>query len=165
MKKLMLVLIVFSLISVDRAKAADVQGRVIAVIDGNTLEVEAHNKEILKVMLVGIDCPELGQQYGDKAKQFMEKLMLDKEVTVTLQGKDRWGNHLGMVTIIKGARDPRVELLKEGLAWTAEKNPDPELDAYRTMAQSKSRGLWKDENPTPPWAYRRQQTMAQAKSS
>jgi micrococcal nuclease len=56
-------------------------------------------------------------------------------------------------------------LLKEGLAWTAEKNPIPELEEYRIKAKEKERGIWKQENPTPPWIYRRQQSMMQAKSS
>jgi micrococcal nuclease len=167
MKKLMAVLMVFSLIA-GQLKADDIKGKVVSVIDGNTLEVVSLDNETLKLILVGIDCPELGQQFGTEAKQFMEKLMLDKDVVVTFHGKDRWGNQLAMVKIVNGSRDPkdpRIDLLKEGLAWTAEKNPDPDLDAHRTTAQQKGRGLWKDQNPIPPWTYRRQQTMAQAKSS
>jgi micrococcal nuclease len=165
MKALMVILMVIAGVGTTRLQAEEIQGKVISVVDGNTLEIESLNNETVKVMLVGIDCPELGQQYGDKARQFMEKLILNKEVAVTFQGKDRWGNRLAVVTIVKGSRDPRVELLKEGLAWTSEKNPDPNLDEVRSTAQGKGRGLWKDENPTPPWTYRRQQTMAEAKSS
>lgn len=158
-------LMIFSLIGVSGIRANGLQGRVVTVIDGNTLEVETATEGIMKVMLFGIDCPELTQGYGEKAKAFTEKLMLNKEVTISIQGKDRWGNRLAVVRLVKGDKDPRVELLKEGLAWTAEKNPDPDLDAHRLTAQNKGRGLWKDENPTPPWTYRRQQTMAEAKSS
>lgn len=157
-------LMVLTLIGIGQVSANELHGRVITVIDGNTLEIETTEKETLKISLIGIDCPELDQQYGDKAKAFTEKLMLGKEVTVNLQGKDRWGNRLGVVTLVKNSRDPRVDILKEGLAWTAEKNPDPELEAHRSVAQSKGRGLWKEENPTPPWTFRRQQTMAEAKS-
>ncbi len=142
----------------------EILGRVINVIDGNTLEVLSDNNETTKVSLIGIDCPELGQEYGDKAKKFMEKMILEKNVTVKLQGKDRWGNYLAVVTF-KESTDPRVELLKEGLAWTSEKNPIPELEEHKEKAREKSKGLWKEESPTPPWIYRRQQTMLQSKSS
>lgn len=141
-----------------------ITGKVITVIDGNTLEVAAaEDNHKHKVVLVGIDCPELSQEFGGQAKKFLEKLLLNKDVTVTFHGRDRWGNYLGVVTI--GEDDPRIELLKEGLAWTAEKNPNPDLESYRTWAQQKGRGLWRQENPTPPWVYRRKQTMTQPKSS
>jgi endonuclease YncB( thermonuclease family) len=122
------------------------------------------DKEVKKIVLVGIDSPELGQEYGDKAKKFLEKLILEKNVVVKLMGKDRWGNYLAIVTI-GDKTDPRIELLKEGLAWTAERNPIPELEIHRTRAQEKGRGLWKEGNQTPPWIFRRQQSMLEAKGS
>jgi micrococcal nuclease len=138
-------------------------GEVVNVIDGNTLEVKGTDNTTYKLVLAGIDSPEPGQDFADKAHKLLEKLMLNKEVTVKLSGKDRWGNYVAVV--MKGDKDPRVELLEEGLAWTAEKNPLPELEEIRIKAQQKAKGLWKSENPTPPWIYRRQQSMMQAKSS
>ena len=91
----------------------DVSGTVISVIDGNTLEVSNGEKEKHKLLLFGIDSPELGQEYGDQAKEFLKKLVLNKNVTVQFKGKDRMGNYLAVV-IINGIVDPRVELLKEG---------------------------------------------------
>ena len=79
-------------------------------------------------------------------------------------GKDRFGNYLAVVKI-KGKGDPRIELVKNGFAWTSEKNPSNELEQYRLEAQQKKRGLWKQENPVPPWTYRRQQSMLIPKSS
>ncbi|HEY8936296.1 MAG TPA: thermonuclease family protein [Cyclobacteriaceae bacterium] len=142
----------------------EITGKVISVIDGNTLEILSSANETHKVMLAGIDSPELQQEFGDKAKKFLEKITLEKSVTVKMVGKDRWGNYLAEV-VVEGKFDPRVELLKEGLAWTAERNPLPELEEYRTKAQEKGKGLWKQNDPTPPWIYRRQQTMLQPKSS
>jgi endonuclease YncB( thermonuclease family) len=137
-------------------------GKVINVIDGNTVEVTTVDKP-QRLVFVGIDCPDMGQEYADKAKKFTEKLLLDEQVTYQITGKDRWGNYLAI--IMKGDKDPRVELLQEGLAWTSEKNPLPELEEHRVRAFEKGRGLWKDENPTPPWIFRRQQSMMQAKSN
>lgn len=142
----------------------DVSGTVISVIDGNTVEVSNGEKEKHKLLLFGIDSPELGQEYGDQAKEFLKKLMLNKTVTIQFKGKDRHGNYLAVV-MVNGMVDPRVELLKEGLAWTEETNPLLELESYRTVAQEKGLGLWEQKNPTPPWTYRRQQTMKQPKTS
>jgi len=146
------------------AMADDVKGKVIAVIDGNTLQVADNADQIHNILLIGIDSPELGQEFGQEARQFLEKMILGKHVTITFQGKDRLGNALAVVKI-NGKKDPRLELLKEGLAWTAEKNPLADLESYRSSAQLKGKGLWKQDNPTPPWIYRREQTMLQRKSS
>ena len=142
----------------------DVSGTVISVIDGNTVEVSNGEKEKHKLLLFGIDSPELGQEYGDQAKEFLKKLMLNKTVTIQFKGKDRLGNYLAVV-MVNGVVDPRVELLKEGLAWTEETNPLMELESYRTIAQEKGLGLWEQKNPMAPWTYRRQQTMKQPKTS
>ncbi|HEU5292411.1 MAG TPA: thermonuclease family protein, partial [Cyclobacteriaceae bacterium] len=112
----------------------------------------------------GIDSPELGQAYGDHAKDHLEKLTLQKKVTVTFTGKDRKGNQLATV-MLRGGVDVRLELLKEGLAWTTEKNPLPDLESIKEEARQNTKGLWSQENPTPPWTYRRQQTMMQVKGS
>jgi micrococcal nuclease len=140
------------------------KGKVVTVIDGNTIEMVAEDNELYKILLYGIDSPELGQEFGEKAKKVLEKMILDKNVQVKIQGKDRWGNRLGIV-LIGGTRDPRHELLEAGLAWTAERNPIQELEAIREKAQEKGKGLWKEQDPTPPWIYRRQQTLLQFKSS
>jgi endonuclease YncB( thermonuclease family) len=139
-------------------------GKVVSVIDGNTVEVETGDHQTYRIVLDGIDSPELTQEYGDKAKKFLEKMVGEKEVAIEFRGKDRKGNYLA-VLLLKGDVDPRIELLKEGLAWTAEKDPQPELEDHRTRAQEKGKGLWKEENPTPPWIYRRQLSMMQPKSS
>jgi micrococcal nuclease len=139
-------------------------GQVITVIDGNTVEVRTEANEVMTIILADIDCPELTQEFGDEAKRFLEKLILKKEVTVELRGKDRKGNNLG-VLFIKGKKDARIDLLQEGLAWTAERNPHPDLEIHRTSAQQEGKGLWKQDNPTPPWIHRREQSMLQPKSS
>jgi micrococcal nuclease len=163
MKGLMILMIVATAFS-NAMAMEEVKGKVVLVIDGNTLEVVDANKESHKIMLAGIDSPELQQEFGEKAKTLLEKLTLKKNVVVTFVGKDRWGNYLAEV-LIEGKVDPRVELLKEGLAWTAERNPIPSLEEYRTKAQENGKGLWQQGDPTPPWTFRRQQTMLQPKSS
>ncbi|MBT1701977.1 thermonuclease family protein [Chryseosolibacter indicus] len=162
MKLLFLLLIMGS--SSIASTEKEMKGRVVGVIDGNTLEVIDDKEEKQKIVLAGIDCPDAGQEYAKEAKRFLEKLVLRQEITFTIVGKDRLGNNLAVLKVKRNV-DPRVELLKEGLAWTAERNPLPELEAYRLEAEKNQKGLWKEENPTPPWLYRRQQSMMEAKSN
>jgi micrococcal nuclease len=144
--------------------ARTIQGKVTRVIDGNTLEFMSSEGDKYTILLSGIDCPELTQSFGDEARICLEKLSLNKSAYVTIKGKDRAGNSVAEV-LIGGKKDPRIHLLKEGLAWTDERNAESELESYKLASQSKKKGLWKDENPTPPWTYRRQQTMTIPKGS
>lgn len=141
----------------------EIKGKVVSVIDGNTVELVTDQSESYKILLFGIDSPELGQEYGEKAQKFLQNMALDKNVNVKIQGKDRWGNRLGIV-LIEGKVDPRLELLQAGLAWTTEINPIQELESIKEKAREKGKGLWKEKDPTPPWTYRREQTMLQPKS-
>lgn len=144
--------------------AKDVKGKVVAVIDGNTLRVAGNDDQIYNILLADIDSPELDQQFGQESKKLLEKLVLNKNVTMTFKGKDRLGNTLAEV-LINGKRNPSIELLEKGYAWTSEKNSSAALEALRSAAQAERKGLWKQENPTPPWIYRREQSMLQRKSS
>lgn len=164
MKKCGFLFLLLIVVSANVLAGEKISGKVKSVIDGNTLEIEDENREIQIVQLAGIDCPELSQEYGDHAKLFLENLALKKKVTFTITGKDRWGKQLGIV-LINDRVDVRVEILKEGLAWTAERNALQEFETIKEDAKENAKGLWKQNNPTPPWVYRRQQTMLQPKES
>ena len=162
MKPHIVIVLVFSASLLARAES-DIHGVVTKVIDGNTIEV-ASGDEKYKVLLHGIDSPDPGQHYAEQAKKMLEKLLLQKHVTIVMHGKDRLGNRIGEIKI-DGAPDPRKELVAEGLAWTSEKEPIQELESLKEQARINGKGLWGEENPTPPWIYRRQQTMMMEKSS
>ncbi len=163
MKTVKLILILFLLPWIARAEEK-ILGTVSEVIDGNTILVETRSGESYKVLLHGIDSPEPGQPHADQSTQFLKQLLLRKHVTITLRGRDRHGNRLGEIHI-DGSPDPRHEMVKAGMAWTDEKQADPKLEALKEEARQKNIGLWQEENPTPPWTYRRQQTMQEAKGS
>lgn len=161
MKLIVLFLIAFA--GVFQALANGITAKVVSVIDGNTIEIESPENGIQRVVLFGIDCPELDQEFGAEARMFLEKMVLRRKVTVHFQGKDRIGNHLGVV--MNGDEDVRIDLLKGGFAWMEEKSNATDLMGYAQWARQKGRGLWKNPSPTPPWVYRRQQSMTKPKSS
>jgi endonuclease YncB( thermonuclease family) len=141
-------------------EANTVRGKVVSVVDGNTLEVISAEEETYRIVLVGIDCPEKGQPYAEEAKAFLEASILKKSIDVKLLGKDRWGNYLGeIITEVEVS----AELVKRGLAWCHEKNAPESLKALEQQAREQRIGLWQEENPTAPWIYRRQQSMLQPK--
>ena len=140
-----------------------IAGEVTAIHDGNTLEVSTKEKQTYRITLMGIDCPELQQAYGKEARDFLAQWLLHQEVTVQIHGKDRNKNYVGIVLLTEG-EDVRVALLEQGLAWTAEQNPIPELELIRNDAARNGKGLWREQSPLAPWVFRRQQSMLEAKS-
>ena len=54
------------------ALAADWQGQCINVADGDTITVLTAENQQVKIRLYGIDCPESGQDFGNRAKQFTQ---------------------------------------------------------------------------------------------
>jgi len=134
------------------------QGKVKAVIDGNTLEVVTDEGDTYKIKLSGADCPEIGQSFGKEAKAYTEKLVTSKKVTITMIKRDRHGVRHGQVEFGKN-KVLNEMLVKDGYAWVPERNNDQALNDLQATAQTEKKGLWKTETPTPPWVYRRQQTM------
>lgn len=165
MKKVMLGLsLVLALLCGLVAAEDQIQGKVSEVIDGNTLILETGENETLTILLHGIDSPEPGQQYADESTQLLKELLLDRTITASITGRDPKGNRYAKIEL-EGTPDPRHELLRAGLAWPAERHNDPELETLKEEARRKNVGIWQDENPTPPWTYRREQTQQQAKGS
>ena len=135
--------------------------KVVSVIDGNTLEVVDDNDNHLTFLLSEVDCPEIGQSLSEEAKSFTSDLVLKKKVIVQRKGKDWLGNKLAVVKLKKGTI-LHEELLKAGLAW-ASKKASNQSTSLQSNAKERSLGIWSAAEPTPPWIFRRQQTMNQSK--
>lgn len=144
--------------------ADSIEGKVTSVIDGNTFEVLTKDKEKVRIMLFDVDSPEIGQEYGDQAKSFVEKLILKKKVKVEFKGKDRWGNKLAKVSL-KNGDDLSEKMVKSGLAWVGLRHQKiASLKKLETSAKDNTLGMWQNDEIVSPWVYRRKQTMLQAKS-
>ena len=76
--------------------AGFVFGECIGVTDGDTIEV-LRDHTAIKVRLEGIDCPERGQDFGQKAKQFTSGLVFGKAVEIRPIGEDRYGRTVARV--------------------------------------------------------------------
>jgi endonuclease YncB( thermonuclease family) len=92
------------------AMAADFTGEVIRVLDGDTIEV-LHEKKPERIRLYGIDCPESGQAFGQKAKQATYSLIFGKDVTIESHGQDKHRRTLG--TVFDGHLNVNQELVKK----------------------------------------------------
>lgn len=141
---------------------SDVSGQVVGVSDGDTITVLSKAKKQIRVRLYGIDCPELHQAYGSKAKQYTSQLVFHTNVKVTVRGTDSYGRTLGIVTYDGG--DLNQELVASGLAWAYVHYSTKYLPIEKA-ARSKKIGLWTDNNPMPPWDFRNRQAHPAANSA
>ncbi|ENG4975167.1 thermonuclease family protein [Escherichia coli] len=132
--------------------ASEIQGKVIRVLDGDTIEV-LHNNKPVRVRLANIDAPEKTQAYGSWSMNQLKNLVAGKSVTVTYTGTDRYGRVLGLVET-KHINVNRSQVIS-GAAWVYERyNTDKALPALQKAAQEQGFGLWADSQPVPPWEWR-----------
>jgi endonuclease YncB( thermonuclease family) len=131
------------------------EGRVVAVQDGDTLTLLVDSKTV-KVRLAGIDTPERGQPWAKRAHQALSDRVFRKEVRVNAVTIDRYGRTVGEVyadNVCVGC-----ELVREGHAWVYRRyNEDPVLLELEQDAREARRGLWglPESERVPPWEWRR----------
>jgi len=137
--------------------ASDFAGQVVGVIDGDTIKV-LHNGREEKVRLLGIDCPEKRQAFGNRAKQAASEFAFRKSVTVMSHGRDRYKRTIGEVILLDG-KNLNQELVREGMCWWYRQYApkDMKLERLEAEARTAKRGLWVDPNPIPPWEWRHRQ--------
>lgn len=135
--------------------AQDFFGSVVGVLDGDTFDV-LHNGKAERIRLSGIDCPEKGQAYGQKAKHAASALAFGKEVTIQTHGKDKYKRTIGEV-ILPDGMNLNQELVKQGWCWWYPKYaPDNVILAeLQRRARRSGLGLWADPAPIPPWEWRK----------
>lgn len=134
-------------------RPAEAAGRVVRVRDGDSIVVLRGGSGV-EVRLEGIDCPELAQAFGRKAKRFTSGLAFGKTVRLVGKGKDRYGRELDEVFLPDG-RSLNRELVAAGFAWWYRKySTDRDLEERERLARAARRGLWADAHPVPPWEFR-----------
>lgn len=127
--------------------------QILKVKDGDTFDYLDCNGEIHTVRMAGIDTPEKGQPFANKAKEKLSTLLKSGKITMLRTGS---GNHhrLAMEVFVDGI-DVNLELVKCGLAWR-----EPRFDKSGKYIQAEAEakrakiGLWSDPTSIAPWEYR-----------
>lgn len=125
----------------------------VGVSDGDTIWVMIEGEKT-RVKIDGVDCPELGQEFGINAKQFTSDLVSGKVIEVNLIGIGESNTPVAYILVEKD--DVGIELLKAGLAWNLKryKTDDPIYAYVEQDAKAGKVGLWSMANPIAPWDYR-----------
>ncbi len=85
------------------------KGFVKRIIDGDTIVI---NNESIR--LLGINCPEKGEKYYQEAKEFLEEMILNKDVKLEGTKKDRYYRKLRYVFLEN--KNINLKIIEEGFA-------------------------------------------------
>jgi endonuclease YncB( thermonuclease family) len=136
------------------------QGEVVAVIDGDTLEILDAQRDKHRIRLAGIDAPEHDQAHGEAATQALTALAMRRQVLVTGRKFDMWQRLVGQVWL--DGLDLNLELVRHGHAWHDRLHlreqtawAQREYQAAEDAARADRLGLWALPDPVAPAVFRR----------
>jgi micrococcal nuclease len=158
------------LLADDHARYHDRDFRIVKVIDGDTLDFEAPDRDhpTTRVRLWGVDCPEpghggvTGMHFGDESVQFARQMVQGKSVHVLLspkQTRDRHGRLLAYVFLERGGAMFNELLVEQGYGYADRRFPHHYSDRFEAAERRAKRdklGLWRDFqiNSAPDWYQR-----------
>lgn len=150
--------LLLALLSSPLAVAGTITGRVVAIVNGDTIKVQDERHVQHTVRLAGLDAPEKYQKFAQRSDDALRELVFQKAVTVEV-GRPGGSPRVGQV-LLQG-RDVSLELLAGGFGWydpsRAQDLSAPQRKAYADAAaeaRTRRAGLWRDAKPIPPWEYR-----------
>ncbi|MGY8527588.1 thermonuclease family protein [Paracidovorax citrulli] len=145
---------------------ARLTGKVVRIIDGDTIDVLVEQRPV-RIRLAGIDAPERGQPFGERARQHLASLVFRQDVVVDDTDVDRYGRTLGHVYLgADGAtqtnldRSVNAALVARGMAWAYRvrgRATEPSYERHEQEARQKPVGLWTEPGAVDPSQWRRMQ--------
>ena len=122
------------------------------VIDGDTIVL----MDRTRVRLEGIDAPERDQPCGPVATAALE-YMVGRAIYYVETDEDRYERMLATLYHSKEGYNINASLVCAGFAWWYERYaPDNQLlEGCQREAREAPKGLWENEDPMPPWEWRR----------
>lgn len=134
---------------------SDFSGKVVKVIDGDTVDILTANKQKIRVRLLDIDAPESKQAYGNASRKYLASLIAAKNVFVKESKKDIYERSLG--TIFLNEMNINEKMVENGYAWAYRYKGvanNKLMVKLETRAKQNKKELWKDKHPIAPWNYR-----------
>ena len=141
--------------------AGERKERGLRVKDGDTLITAGGSH----VRLLCVDAPEADQPGGEVAARTLAAIVKNG-ASVRTRDKDNYGRALAIVYTRKEGDRVAIneEMLRRGHAWVFRRFADDcglsrrSLCAAEDDARAARRGLWRAENPVPPWRWRQGRT-------
>lgn len=134
--------------------AATLAGKVVRVIDGDTVDVQL-TSGLIRVRLQGIDAPDKDQAGGAAASTWLASQLQSRQVELEPVSQDQYDRMVAVVR--RRGVDINRELVRRGLAWAYRhylRREDRALCSVEERARRSHVGLWANANPHAPWEYR-----------
>lgn len=168
--RLLVAILIFFFVS-RSSVGATLRGKVVAIVDGDTLLVKDSKKKSHLVRLFAVDAPDRGQPFYFESRNHLRKLAKNKNVVVDWEGHDKTCRarkvppkecpKVGRVLLPDGT-DANLAQVAKGWAWHDERflseQPTPDRTQYmeaQDKARVKVQGIWKQKVPIPPWERRK----------
>jgi endonuclease YncB( thermonuclease family) len=121
------------------------------ITDGDTIVL----MDSTRVRLHGIDTPERDQPYGSEATAAL-KYMVETSVYILEIDTDRYGRLVGTLYTSEGV-NVNLEMVCNGSAWWYSRyaKNNRAMASCQDEAKEAGLGLWADDDPMPPWKWRR----------
>ena len=150
--------------------AETIEGKVIGVMDGDTIRIIDANQRQVKVRLAAIDAPEKDQPYGKASKKSLSRFIYKQSVRVEWTNEHySYDRIVGKVSL--QGEDVGLRQLNQGMAWYykrfAHEQAADDRERYTLAergAQANKLGLWRDNNPMAPWDWREKQRESTKKT-
>lgn len=138
-----------------------IEGKVIKIKDGDTFVLLLDNKSQLTIRLAYIDCPEKGQAYYQAAKDFTSRMIFGSRVKCEVLKKEKYRRSVAIV-YLPDSTQLNEFLVRKGLAWNyKEYSAHTRMHLLEEKARNEKLGLWKENNPIPPWLFRKNKKVKQ----
>lgn len=146
------ILILFPLL----LSAQILKGKAVKIADGDTFTLLVNGHDQVKIRIDGIDAPEKGQAFGNRAKEYLSGMIWGEDLTVSVTKKDRYGRSIGKVST-SSITDVGLEMIKAGFAWQyRDYNNEKAYAEAESLARQNRKGLWFDNNPMSPQDFRKE---------
>lgn len=132
-----------------------ISGQVSYVTDGDTLWVQPDGAGLaLKVRIEGVDAPEICQQGGVMARDWLMRLTLHKHVTLKVEHYDQWGRALATLTL--DGKDLGAQIVRAGQGWSYSwRRKAGPYAAEETLARQLRQGVFSVSRPESPREFRK----------
>ncbi|MGE4351640.1 MAG: thermonuclease family protein [Bdellovibrionales bacterium] len=130
-------------------------GRVIHVVDGDTLDMLSPNGQKVRIRMAEIDAPERKQPFGEESLQALNAMAMGRDAVAQIATTDAYGRSVAHVFV--GGKDLNAEMIRGGFAWVYEAySVDDRLIELEDEAKDSRQGLWAlpAGQRLPPWEWR-----------
>lgn len=159
MKRIFLLFLSLTLLSVSSYSQQSLYGVVKSVLDGQTITISNGSTADMTIQLSSIETPDENQPFGDAVRDHLSQLLVGKNVTVRVSGI---GGDVFSGQVIANGIDISQQMLRDGAGWyvgdddsVLVPNQTEDYKANERLAKAEKLGVWSIEGLLAPSQLRK----------